>query len=207
MNSIPRPSALKPSDSLLARIADALVGDVAPSSDFDLNPGITAPKALRAAAVLLPLINTPKGWQLILTKRAVHLTNHPGQIALPGGRLDPGETVAEAALRESDEEIGLAPARVSLLGELPMHHTVTAFNVTPLVGIVSGDIDFRPTSPEVDEVFAVPLSDVLAVENYRIEARHWNGVRRQYYTVPVGPWYIWGATARILKQLADIAAR
>lgn len=174
-----------------------------PSSDFDLNQGVAARAELRPAAVLLPLVERVSGWQLVLTKRAAHLSQHAGQIALPGGRLDPGETHEQAALRESHEEIGLDPTTVTLIGTLPDHRTVTGYAIRPFVGLVSHTTPFVPTSEEVAEVFDVPLSHVLEPSNFRIEGRMWQGTFRRFYTLPVGPWYIWGATARILRQLAE----
>ena len=176
---------------------------LAPSSDFDLNQGVAPRADLRPAAVLLPLVERSGGWHLVLTKRAGHLTNHPGQIALPGGRLDPGETHEQAALRESHEEIGIDPASVRLLGQLPDHHTVTGFEMRPFVGVLSSVGPLAATSDEVSEVFDVPLDHILDPANYRIEGRLWQGTFRRFYTVPVGPWYVWGATARILRQLAE----
>lgn len=196
--------ALKPALDPIARIERALARGLAPSSDFDLNPEVAPPAGVRAAAVLLPLIETGGGWQLVLTKRAAHLSQHAGQIALPGGRLDPGESHEQAALRESEEEIGLDPATVRLMGTLPDHHTVTGYQIRPFVGRLTdvGGV-FRPQEDEVAEVFQVPLTHLLDLENFRIEGRVWHGSYRRFYTIPVGPWYIWGATARILRQLAE----
>ena len=207
MNSTPRPSVSKPSDPLVARVAAVLARDLAPSSDFDLNADRPRLTSDRQAAVLLPLMPRGETFHLVLTKRSAHLRAHPGQIALPGGRLDPGETHLQAALRESHEEIGLDPAGVEILGTLPGHSTVTGFEVTPFVGIIPADTSLDAMTAEVAEVFTVPLAQVLDPASFRIEGRVWNGLQRRYFTVPVGPWYIWGATARILKQLADGVAR
>ena len=186
------------------RLRAALLRPAGPSSDFDLNPGIALPPghALRPAAVLVAI------WQgrLILTKRASHLKHHPGQIAFPGGKVDATDPSHEAAaLREAHEEIGLAPDNVEVLGRLAPHETVTGFAMTPVLGLVRHD--FVPTAEagEVEEVFTVPLSHVLTPANYRVEARLWRGEWRRFYTVPYGPYYIWGATARILRGLAERA--
>ncbi|TKA95694.1 CoA pyrophosphatase [Cereibacter changlensis] len=176
------------------------------SSDYDLNPGISLPEGrkLRAAAVLIPVWERPGGAQLILTKRASHLAHHPGQIAFPGGKIDAGDASPEAAaLREADEEVGLDPARVEILGQLPPHETVTGYTVVPVLALVRGELDFRCDPREVEEVFTVPLAHVLTPARYRIERRLWRGEWRRYYTVPWGPYYIWGATARMLRGLAD----
>lgn len=172
------------------------------SSDFDLNPDIALPEGriLKPAAVLIAV--TQDG-NLILTKRAAHLKNHPGQIAFAGGRMDDTDSdLAFTALREAQEEIGLDPACVTVLGELPCHETVTNYSVTPIVAMVPAGLSFTPEPGEVDEVFTVPLSHVLTTGNYRIEGRRWRGQKRYYYAVPYGPYYIWGATARILYSLA-----
>lgn len=173
------------------------------SSDFDLNPDVVLPagRVLKPAAVLIAV--TQDG-QLILTKRSAHLKNHPGQIAFAGGRMDDTDRdLAFTALREAQEEIGLDPACATVLGELPCHDTVTNYSVTPIVALVPAGLSFVPEPGEVDEVFSVPLTHVLNPANYRIEGRRWRGQKRYYYTAPYGPYYIWGATARILRGLAE----
>ncbi len=189
-----------------ATLRAALSRPAGPSSDFDLNPGIrpSADKPLRPAGVLVPVWLRPEGASLILTKRSSHLKHHPGQIAFPGGKVDATDASAQAAaLREALEEIGLPPDRVRIIGALPTHETVTGFAMTPFVGLIHGP--FTPVSEagEVEEVFTVPLAHVLTPARFAIERRQWMGVWRRYYAVPYGPYYIWGATARILRGLAD----
>ena len=180
------------------------------SSDFDLNPGLQLPpgRVLRPAGVLIAVRTGPSGAELILTKRSSRLKHHPGQIAFPGGKVDPcDDGPIGAALRESWEEVGLPQDRVTVLGTLPQHETVTGFLVTPVLGVVSGDFTPVPEAGEVEEVFTVPLAYVTAPANFRIERRRWRDEWRRYYAVPYGPYYIWGATARILRGLADRLAR
>ena len=180
------------------------------SSDFDLNPGLQLPpgRVLRPAGVLIAVRTGPLGAELILTKRSSRLKHHPGQIAFPGGKVDPcDDGPIGAALRESWEEVGLPQDRVTVLGTLPQHETVTGFLVTPVLGVVSGDFTPIPEAGEVEEVFTVPLAYVTAPANFCIERRRWRGEWRRYYAVPYGPYYIWGATARILRGLADRLAQ
>lgn len=183
-------------------LARAFAKGAGATSDFDLNPGVrpTKGRALRPAGVLIGVLDE----RVILTRRAPHLKHHAGQVAFPGGKVDPGDRGPEdAALREAHEEVGLDPARVAVLGHLPVHETVTGFLVTPVLALVSGPFDPVPEAGEVDEVFTVPLAYLADPASYRIEQRQWQGVRRRYYAVPWGPYYIWGATARILRGLAE----
>ena len=183
-------------------------GSAAPSSDFDLNAEVRKllpeGRKLRPAAVLCPLVARPGGLNVILTRRSSQLRHHPGQVAFPGGKVDAGEDgVVGAALREAEEEIGLPRNIVDVLGTLPVHETVTGFTATPVVAHITQPFDVRPEAGEVAEAFKVPLDHLTRSENYIVEGRRWRGTRRHYFTVPWGPYYIWGATARMLRGLAD----
>lgn len=176
------------------------------SSDFDLNPGIVLPEGrkLRAAAVLVGVADGADGPSVFLTKRSSRLRHHPGQIAFPGGKRDDDDLSLEAtALREAWEEVGLPASAVRTIGRLPSHETVTGFTVTPVLARITAPFTPVPEAGEVAEVFQVPLSHLMKPANFRIESRRWRGERRHYYTVPYGPYYIWGATARILRGLAE----
>ncbi|SLN43407.1 CoA pyrophosphatase [Ruegeria meonggei] len=195
------PTTPDPTDLLRAALRRPGTG----SSDFDLNPDASLPEGrkLRPAGVLVPISVVGDTPRLILTKRSSALQHHPGQIAFPGGKQDDGDAdVTATALREAQEEIGLPTDLPEVLGHLPTHETVTSFSVTPVVAILRAPFQPVPEPGEVDEVFSVPLAHVLNPENYIVESRRWRGQKRYYFTVPLGPYYIWGATARMLRGLA-----
>lgn len=176
-----------------------------PSSDFDLNPNVVLPEGrrLRPAGVLMAVSLAGDEPRLILTKRSSGLKHHPGQIAFPGGKQEESDAdVTAAALREANEEIGLPSDLPRVLGQMPSHETVTGFVVTPVMAVIDRDFEIVPEPGEVEEVFMVPLAHVLDPANYITESRRWRGNRRHYYVVPWGPYYIWGATARMLRALA-----
>jgi 8-oxo-dGTP pyrophosphatase MutT (NUDIX family) len=178
-----------------------------PSSDYDLNPRFVPPVRtlpLRAAAVLVAFQTGPRGPEVLLTKRSSRLRHHPGQIAFPGGKVDAGDADAVvAALREAHEEIALPPDMIEVLGVLDTHETVTGFTVTPVLARVVRPFSPVPEAGEVDEVFSVPLEFVADLRHYRVEWRRWLGQDRAYYVLPYGPYYVWGATARMLRGLAQ----
>lgn len=194
----------------LAPVIAALGRSLPGSSDHDLNPDIRLPenRTLRPAGVLVPILLSAGTARLILTKRASRLRHHPGQIAFPGGKQDPGDRdMTATALREAREEIALDPDNVEVLGHLPAHETVTAFRITPVVARIRNPFKAVAERGEVEEVFDVPLDHVLNRARFAVQSRRWRGTLRHYYTVPFGPYYIWGATARILWTLADAADR
>lgn len=156
------------------------------------------------AAVLLGLIDRPEGPQIILTQRSAHLRDHGGQISLPGGRLEPGESPVEAALREANEEIGLAPERVELLGGLRHYDTITGFRIHPVVGWIEPPVSFSPDPFEVAEIFELPLGFALDHLNHRRDSYVRNGERRHFYVLPYENRHIWGATAGILVNFARL---
>ena len=189
-----------PQSLLRERLIKALSVPAGPSSDHDLDSLPMTATEPRPAGVLAAF---DRQGRLVLTKRASGLRHHPGQIALPGGKVEPGDDgPVGAALREAHEEIGLPPAQVEILGVLPPHRTVTNFAMTPVIGLIRGDFTPIPETGEVDEVFGVPFAHIADPNCYRIERRRWLGNWRSYYVAPWGPYYIWGATARVLHALA-----
>jgi len=177
------------------------------TSDFDLNRDVALPEGrkLRPAAVLVPLREGPNGVEVVLTQRSSRLKHHPGQIAFPGGKVDATDASAEdAAQREAFEEIGLPLGAARIIGTLPSHETVTSFTMTPFVGLIEAPFTPQPEVGEVAEVFSVPFSHLSNPARFRVERRRWQGRWRHFYTVPYGPYYIWGATARILRGLAEV---
>lgn len=193
-------------DDLLISLAAALRDPPDPSSDYDLNPETSVPlnRKLRPAAVLVPIDVSGPDPRLWLTKRSSALKHHPGQVAFPGGKQDEADAdLSATALREAREEIALPPESVEVMGWLSPHETVTGFLVTPVVGIIREPFTPRPETGEVDEAFSVPMQHVLDIGRFSVKSRRWRGHWRKYYTVPYGPYYVWGATARMLFALAD----
>lgn len=188
----------------LRPVSDWSADAVAARSDFDLNPGVLPPElALRPAAVLIPIVADADGAQAILTRRADTLASHTGQIAFPGGRLDPGETAVQAALREAREEVDLDPTGVEVLGLGDAYATGTGFLITPVVGWLVERPVLRPSPDEVAEIFETPWDFLMDPANHRRDSLMHDGVRRWFWAVPYRDRYIWGATAGVLRGLRD----
>ena len=193
-------------ERLIERLTPAAAwtpGGLPEQSDYDLNPGAARPgRTLRPAAVLVPVIARPEGATVLLTRRSDNLASHTGQIAFPGGRLDPGETAADAALREAWEEVGLDPAAVELLGVGDAYETVTGFVVTPVVGWLAESPVVVPSPDEVAEVFETPWDFLMDPANHRRDFYDpESGPRRWFWAMPWQERYIWGATAGMLRSL------
>lgn len=157
---------------------------------------------LRPAAVLVPIVLRDPEPTLLLTRRTDHLHHHPGQVSFPGGRVEEQDTSPiETALRETEEEISLARRHVELLGCLPQYRTGTGFDVTPVVGLVTPPFELSPDAFEVAEVFEVPLSFLLDEANHHLHRVEVRGKLREYYAMPYGDYFIWGATAGMIVSL------
>jgi 8-oxo-dGTP pyrophosphatase MutT (NUDIX family) len=177
--------------------------------DHDLNPDMTSPPstALRPAAVLVPLVDHPEGMSVLLTQRTAHLSAHAGQISFPGGRIEDGDADAvAAALRETEEEVGLARQHIRVIGRLDTYVTGTGFEITPIVGIVAPPFALTIDPFEVAEAFEVPLSFVLDDRNHQRVERESAGRIRCFFVLPFEGRNIWGATAGILVNLAEVLA-
>lgn len=186
---------------------EALLNEDAPRGDGDLQPLQWIDRedrpVLRAAAVLVPVIEYADGPQVLLTRRSDHLGNHAGQVAFPGGKIEPGETAAEAALREADEEVGLKADFVEVAGFLDAYETGTGFRIVPVVSFVRPGFTLQIHDGEVAEVFEVPLSFLMDPKNHERHKATWRGKEREYYAMPYNGHYIWGATAGMLKNMYD----
>ena len=170
--------------------------------DADLNPDMAARRPLTPAAVLVPVIDRGPAMTVLFTRRTDHLPDHAGQISFPGGRIEADDASAEAAaLRETEEEIGLDRRHVDVLGRLDDYITGTGFAVTPVVGIVEPPFDLEPHAEEVAETFEVPLAFLLDPANHQRHERLINGRDRHFYAMPYGDHFIWGATAGMLINL------
>jgi 8-oxo-dGTP pyrophosphatase MutT (NUDIX family) len=159
---------------------------------------------LRLASVLIGVVDREPGATVILTLRSAHLPTHPGQVAFPGGRAEPGDaTVVDTALREAHEEIGLAPSLVTPLGLLDGYRTGTGYRIVPVLSLVSQHFTPEPDEREVADVFEVPLEFLMNVGNHQRHSREWQGHMRHFYAMPYGERYIWGATAGILRLMYE----
>ena len=166
------------------------------------DPGVSASGALTPASVLIPIVERERELTMLFTRRTAHLRSHSGQISFPGGRAEPADPTPEStALRETHEEIGLAPERVRVLGRLGDYSTRTGYRITPVVGALSAPLELRPHAGEVDEVFEVPLSFLLDPRNHQRHSREFQGEMRWFYAIPYRDYYIWGATAGMLVNL------
>lgn len=155
----------------------------------------------REAAVLVAITDRAEPG-LILTQRREHLRTHPGQVAFPGGRIDEGEDAVAAALREAQEELGLNPAVVRLLGEADSYCTVTGYWVTPVIGVVPPELELVANPEEVADWFEAPLDFVLDPANQRRMTGEYRGRTRHYYQIDWNGRHIWGATAAMLVNLS-----
>lgn len=160
------------------------------------------PAELRRAAVLVPIVERPEGLTLLLTQRASHLKHHPGQISFPGGGMEAGDAGAwEAALREAEEEIGLARDFVALAGYLHDHMVISGYVVTPVVAFVREGFTLRLDLTEVEDVFEVPLDHVLDPANHVVRERKYAGHSFIVHDIPYRDRNIWGATAGMVMSL------
>lgn len=175
--------------------------------DHRLNPDlrhmIVKPN-LREAAVLIPVVDHSEGASVILTQRTTNLRSHSGQIAFPGGRIDPEDASPEAAaLRETGEEIGLASGHIEIIGRLPDYVSGSGYRIAPVLSVVRPGFSLRLNPHEVDAAFEVPLSFLMDPANHRRQSRIWNEKERFFYEMPFGERYIWGVTAGIIRTLYE----
>ncbi|MGH6816370.1 MAG: CoA pyrophosphatase [Hyphomicrobiaceae bacterium] len=188
-------------------IFDPRTGKSWRASDFDLNPELIADLAVmgppRPAAVLVPVVARGE-LSVLLTRRTEHLPSHAGQIAFPGGKMEPGDAdPIAAALRETEEEIGLAAHWIEPLGFLDSYRTGTGFRIVPVVALVREGFGLRLDPAEVADAFEVPLRFLMDPANHRKDMREWRGRQRYFYAMPFGAHYIWGATAGIVRNMHE----
>jgi 8-oxo-dGTP pyrophosphatase MutT (NUDIX family) len=186
----------------LARIRSVVAS--APDTELPVREDGSEAHTLTPAAVLFPIVLREKAPTVLLTQRTAHLKDHPGQISFPGGRVEESDANAVAtALRETEEEIGLARRCVEIVGFLPEYRTGTGFSVTPVVGFVSPPFEVLTDSFEVESVFEVPLAFLLDAANHKRHSMQYRGRLRTFYAMPYGDRFIWGATAGMIRSLYE----
>ncbi len=159
-------------------------------------------RQLTPAAVLVPVVIRPTGPTILLTQRTAHLRDHAGQVSFPGGRCEEHDASPEhTALREAEEEVGIAPGQVEILGRLPEYRTGTGFVVTPVVGFVAPPLNLKLDDFEVAEVFEPPLHFLLDTSNHQRQTMEIRGERHEFWAMPWQGYFIWGATAGMLVTL------
>lgn len=179
------------------------LGDI--RGDHDLNTGFGPDAQIREAAVLVPIIKRDEGLSVLFTKRTDHLSHHPGQISFPGGHTEEeDESANHAALRETEEEVGLPSSYIQVIGHLNSYVTRTGFRITPVVGLVDVPFPTAPDPHEVAEVFEVPLAFLMNEANHQKCSRVFKGTERHFWAMPYEEYYIWGATAGMLRNLYEI---
>lgn len=198
----PVPASALTADALRARLAALSTW----TPEFAGDGGLFADRLPAGAAVLVPLVQRAGGLNLLLTRRTDHLRDHAGQISFPGGRTEPEDDGPVAtALRETEEEIGLSRDRIEVIGQLPVYSTVTAFQVTPVVGLIEPGFTLTLDAFEVAEAFEVPLAFLMNPAHHRHHRFEFAGAERRFLSMPwQGPereYFIWGATAAMLRNL------
>ena len=192
-------------DDIIRRLAAPRAGGAGLRGDHMLDRLEPPQPPLKAAAVLVPIVEHDGALTVLLTKRTDHLADHAGQISFPGGRIEPEDADPEhAALREAREEVGLPAEQVELIGRLDTYRTRTGFEVVPVVGLVRPPLVLAPDPYEVAEVFEVPLSFILDPVNHELHKRELRGATRTFYVLPYEGRHIWGATAGMLVNLAQV---
>jgi 8-oxo-dGTP pyrophosphatase MutT (NUDIX family) len=188
------------------RLRATLAGRAPGSFPFEaIRPDLLPEGGLRPAAVLVPLFEHEKEAHVLLTRRRPDLRYHAGQVSFPGGRIEPGESVLTAALREAQEEVGVEPARVDVLGQLDeVLVLATGFRLTPWVGLVPYPYPYMPQPAEVEEILHVPLAALARDGVHRTEEREAYGGRHMVHFYDLPAVTIWGATARVLHQLLTL---
>ena len=189
----------------LRPLADYDAAAPATRSDFDLNPQSRAvARTLSPAAVLVGLVERDEGLTVLLTRRADTLRRHSGQVAFPGGRMEPGETPSDAALRESWEEVGLDHHFVRLVGMGDTHETGTGFSITPVVGFLRPGFELKAFDAEVAEIFELPFAFLMDADNHQLRSmKASDGVERRFYAMERDGRTVWGATAGMIRALRD----
>jgi 8-oxo-dGTP pyrophosphatase MutT (NUDIX family) len=174
--------------------------------DFALQPGSESPPPrLTPAAVLVPLVKREVELTVLLTQRTSHLAAHAGQVAFPGGRIEASDRdPVQAALREAQEEVGLPADHVCVIGRLDTYVTGTGYEITPVVGLVRVPYPMRADPDEVADIFEVPLAFIIDTANHERHSREFNGRVRSFFVLPYPGHYIWGATAGMLVNLAEV---
>jgi 8-oxo-dGTP pyrophosphatase MutT (NUDIX family) len=196
-------------DEIIRRLADTPpIEDLLTADDLEKQRAAASAGDLTPAAVLLLVVNRPGEPTVVFTQRTAHLADHAGQISFPGGRVEAGdEGPAHTALREANEEVGIDPALVEILGELPDYHTSTGYRVRPVVGWAEPPVEYALDPYEVADVFEVPLAFLLETGNHRYESAFYKGRLRHYWAMPWRGRFIWGATAGMLVTFQRIVGR